>query len=201
MITAPRTPIRTRPEAGPASPSRSTDPSWPHGNDARPRRRRRLKTLVKAASVTVRVDADAAAVWAVAGDPTRVGEWSGECHRVTWLGGATEAALGARFVGHSTLGRLRWKRTAEVVALEPGRRIAWKNLRSPMHPDSTRWELLVEPDGEGTRITSSYTVSIGPIGDRLAAHFAPSHVDRRAEIAGDLLRLGEAAAAAGADGR
>ena len=153
-----------------------------------------MKTLVKSAQVEVVVDADPAAVWALAGDPTRVGEWSGECHTVTWLdAGRTQPEVGARFVGRNRLGRIRWKRVSEVVGLEPGRRIAWANLRSPLHPDTTRWELTVSPTGTGTLITSRYSVSIGPLGDRMAARFAPSHVDRRAEIAGDLRRLGDVA--------
>jgi hypothetical protein len=33
-----------------------------------------------------------ASVWRVIADVTRTGEWSHECHHVTWLGGATAAA-------------------------------------------------------------------------------------------------------------
>jgi hypothetical protein len=47
-------------------------------------------------SVLADVDASPAAVWAVLADPTRVGEWSGECHRVQWLDGAQAAVPGAR---------------------------------------------------------------------------------------------------------
>ena len=152
-----------------------------------------MATLMKSAEVSVVVDADPADVWAVVSDPTRTGEWSEECYEVTWLDGATGPAVGARFLGRSRLGRARWKRVGEVVAFEAPRRIAWTNLRSPLHRDSTTWELVVEPDPGGCRITQRYTLDIGPICDRLFAAGARPHRDRRAGLVGDLRRIGAAA--------
>ena len=61
-------------------------------------------------------------------DLPRMGEWSPECERVEWAGGATGPAAGARFVGHNRGGpfkRFRWSRHGRVLTADPGREFAF----------------------------------------------------------------------------
>jgi len=78
-------------------------------------------TIPRSATVDVVVDALPSAVWAVVGDPTRTGEWSHECTTVEFVDGATAARPGARFRGRNRVGRNRWSRTCEIVAVDDGR--------------------------------------------------------------------------------
>lgn len=75
--------------------------------------------------VTTRIEASPDRIWELVGDPTRMGEWSPECRRVEWIGGATGPALGARFRGHNRRGWRLWSTTSTIVGYEPRREIAW----------------------------------------------------------------------------
>jgi hypothetical protein len=152
-----------------------------------------MGTLPKSVTVDVVVDAPLDDVWAVVSDPTRVGEWSQECQTVRWIDGSSGPAVGARFAGESRLGRAGWRRIAEVVAFDPPRSIAWKTIRSPLHRDSTRWQLDVEPCGDGTRITQRYELEIGALLDRILYVLVKPHRDRRESLAEDLRRIGDVA--------
>ena len=78
-----------------------------------------------AQEVSVRIDAAPARVWELIGDPTRMGEWSPECNRVTWSGGEGSPRVGAKFKGHNRLGWRRWTTTGTIVAFDPEREIGW----------------------------------------------------------------------------
>ena len=69
--------------------------------------------------VTRTVAAPAEAVYALVSDVTRMGEWSPECYRCTWLDGGTGPRQGARFKGWNKqpLGPLplKWATTSTVV--------------------------------------------------------------------------------------
>jgi uncharacterized protein YndB with AHSA1/START domain len=136
------------------------------------------------------------AVWQIVADPTRTGEWSHECRRARWLGGAAAPAPGARFRGSNRSGWLRWRRVCEVLTADPPRELAWRTVSTPLYPDSTQWRIALRPAGTGTRITESYQVARLPPGlDRLMALANPSHIDRAAALDGDLRRLAALAAA------
>ena len=61
------------------------------------------------------VAAPADAVYDLVADLPRMGEWSPECERVTWRGGATSAVSGAHFLGYNRAGLIRWMTQGEVV--------------------------------------------------------------------------------------
>jgi uncharacterized protein YndB with AHSA1/START domain len=90
------------------------------------------------------VDAPADLVYDLVADLPRMGQWSPECERVTWRGGATSAAEGARFVGHNKAGSVRWVTQGEVTVVEPGRRLAFEITFGPLK--IARWEYLLIPD-------------------------------------------------------
>lgn len=100
--------------------------------------------------VSTHIDAPAEHVWVLVGDPTRMEEFSPEVHKVTWTGGATGPALGAKFRGANRQGWHRWSTSCTVVAYEPGREVAWDvAFGLPI----ARWGYRIEPDGKGCTVT------------------------------------------------
>ncbi len=90
------------------------------------------------------VVAPADAVYDLVADLPRMGEWSPECERVTWRGGATRAVNGAQFLGYNRAGLMRWMTQGEVVTAEPGRHLAFEISVGPMK--IARWEYFIVPD-------------------------------------------------------
>jgi uncharacterized protein YndB with AHSA1/START domain len=155
-----------------------------------------MKKLPRNVTVDAVVDADPEAVWAVATDPTRLGEWSHEATGAEWLGGATTATPGARFAGSNRIGRNGWVRVNEVLVADRPRRFSWRTVPAGLYRDSTVWTIDLEPVAGGTRISQRFEiVKLNPVMDRLLALVVPTHRDRREALAGDLRRLGEVAAA------
>ena len=80
--------------------------------------------------VPVVVEVDVAApgdtVYELVSDVGRMGEWSPECERCEWVGGAERAALGARFRGHNRIGARRWSTVSTVVAADRGRAFGFR---------------------------------------------------------------------------
>jgi hypothetical protein len=152
------------------------------------------RRVARSGRADVIVNAPIDAVWDVVRDVSRTGEWSHECRRVSWLGGATTAAPGVRFRGTNRVGPVRWTRTSEVVISDPPHRLTWRTIPTLFFPDSTDWAIsLTEVDG-GTRIVESYTVTRLPTAlDLLYARVIRGHTDRNAALAADLHRIGEVA--------
>jgi uncharacterized protein YndB with AHSA1/START domain len=104
-------------------------------------------------AVDVAVPPDA--VWALLADPTRMGEFSPECRRVTWVGDVRETVVGARFRGVNRRGPNVWATASQYVEVVPGRRVAWESrfLGLPV----SRWQYDVEPGADGgTRVVESW---------------------------------------------
>jgi hypothetical protein len=74
-----------------------------------------------------------------------------EFERGTWLGGARQAAVGARFRGHNRRARRRWSTTATVTDAEPGRRFAFEVVSVARIPVS-RWQYDIRPTDGGCRV-------------------------------------------------
>lgn len=155
------------------------------------RRRRRIPHHME---VTVDVEAPIDAVWDIVRDPTRVGEWSGECVSAELLDGAPRAAVGTRFRGRNRQGLVRWARVCEVIEIDRYR-FVWRTVPTPFTPDSSRWALQLEPTATGTRIEQRYDIVKGPGPlEAVYATILPQHRDREAALQADLRRLGEIAA-------
>jgi uncharacterized protein YndB with AHSA1/START domain len=96
---------------------------------------------------SVSISAPADRVYALVSDPMRMAEWSPECIRCRWTGGADSPAVGAHFRGTSRNGRRRWTTTSTITDMRPGELFAWEvtYFRQPV----ARWEYRVErgPDG------------------------------------------------------
>jgi hypothetical protein len=91
-------------------------------------------------------------------DVTRTPELTPDIVRVEWLEGATEAAVGARFKAINKQGRgPNWSNKPIIVTVEPGREIAW--ARTEPFGGTVEWRYRFVPEGSGTRVVESYTVT------------------------------------------
>jgi hypothetical protein len=95
-------------------------------------------------------------LWSLVADVTRMGSWSPECRSCEWSGDATGPEVGARFVGHSRRGPVRFSRTCEVMASDPGREFAFRTLFRGR--ESVRWRYRFEPTTAGARVSESFEV-------------------------------------------
>jgi hypothetical protein len=146
--------------------------------------------------VEIVVDAPIDAVWRVAADATRVGEWSHECRRVEWLDGATIAAPGVRFRGVNKAGVWSWSRINEIVVADEPHTLVWRTVPTLLYPDSSEWWITLTSVEGRTRIVQSFQVLRAPaVLARLYSIAIPAHRDRTASLTNDLRRLGEIAAA------
>jgi uncharacterized protein YndB with AHSA1/START domain len=145
---------------------------------------------------SVVVAATPAQVWAVLADPTRTGEWSHEAAEVRWAPGSSSMVVGARFIGTSRVGRIRWTRTCEVLEVRPQERLVWKTLLTWKWRENTEWRYeLTEVEG-GTQIEQSYRIlRLTRLGRTVLPILVPSHRDRSEALRDDLVRLGRVAAA------
>jgi uncharacterized protein YndB with AHSA1/START domain len=116
-------------------------------------------------------------VWSLVVDVTRMGEWSPGCRGCEWTDGAVGPEVGARFVGHSRQGIVRWSRLCEVTASEPGRDFAFRTFFKGA--ESTRWRYQLEPTPTGTLVTESYEVVAMPRWVRLLHHVPGMHAKAR----------------------
>jgi hypothetical protein len=154
------------------------------------------REIPRSACVETVVPAPIEAVWSVLTDVTRVPEWSRECRRVEWLGGAIGAAPGARFRGTNKAGPWTWSRVNEVVVADEPHAFVWRTVSTLRFPDCTEWRVDLEDSGDGTRIVQSYRVVRAPAAmSRLYALLVPTHRGRGTELAEDLRRLGQLAEA------
>jgi uncharacterized protein YndB with AHSA1/START domain len=101
--------------------------------------------------VTAHVDAPADRVWPLIADPTRMGEWSPECQKVTWARGSSSAAVGSRFKGHNRNGWRHWTTTGTLLTYEPGHELSWRVTFGPL--TIARWTYRIDPDQDGQSCT------------------------------------------------
>ena len=103
----------------------------------------------------IQVACSPAEVYALVSDVTRMGEWSPECYRCEWLGGATGPQVGVRFRGYNQWGEMRWARTATITVAAPGEEFAFTTIAEPEFPDSTDWCYRFEAREGGTLVMES----------------------------------------------
>jgi uncharacterized protein YndB with AHSA1/START domain len=105
------------------------------------------------------IDASPRRVWELVSDISLMPGMSHELDSIEWLDGATEAAVGARFVGHSKHEALgEWATTSQVIECEPERVIAWA-VEDAANPTAI-WRFRLEPKDGGTEL--SQWMQMGP---------------------------------------
>jgi len=122
-------------------------------------------------------------VWDLVADITRVGGWSPECIRATWLGEPGRAKPGARFAGHNRLPNgFEYQVTCVVTEANRPRAFAWVVLDDsgdPARPSST-WRYQIDPlPGGGSSVQQRFTHGPGASYLRATTAKAP---DRAAQI-------------------
>ncbi len=105
------------------------------------------------------IDASPKRVWELVSDVGLMPTLSDELQSIEWLDGATEPAVGARFVGyskHEALGE--WSTTSHVIACESQAVFAWA-VEDPVNPTAI-WRFRLEPKDGGTEL--SQWMQLGP---------------------------------------
>lgn len=130
------------------------------------------------ASAHTEVHASPDAVYALVSDMPEMARLAEEIDHVSWLGGATQAAVGVRFRGHNKKTWRRWSTTSKVTDADPGRRFAFE-VSSVAGIPVARWQYDIEPTENGCRVAEHTW-------DRRPAWFRPlanmiSGVKNRAE--------------------
>jgi uncharacterized protein YndB with AHSA1/START domain len=99
------------------------------------------------------IGASAEAVYRLVSDPIRMPEWSPECVRCRWIGGAGRAGVGARFRGTSRNGWRRWTTKSTITEMRDDELFAWEvtYFRRPV----ARWEYRVAQTDEGAQLTEA----------------------------------------------
>jgi hypothetical protein len=108
-------------------------------------------------SATLTIAADARTLYELIADLPNMGRWSPENLGGKWVGGATGAAVGARFRGNNRLGRLRWITYCTVLSAKPGEELAFQ-VTGPPPAIHSIWRYRFEPgptDGT-TTVTESW---------------------------------------------
>ena len=93
-------------------------------------------------------------VYALVADVTRMGEWSPETTRCSWLGASVGPAVGAWFRGYNHNGTRFWATRCQVTAADPGRVFAFEVKPRPF-PAQARWEYRFEETSSGCRVTET----------------------------------------------
>ncbi|HLF99185.1 MAG TPA: SRPBCC family protein [Acidimicrobiia bacterium] len=106
--------------------------------------------------VSIDIEAPPIRIYELVSDLPRMGEWSPECVKCEWRGGASGAVPGARFKGYNRLGWRRWNTKGTVVAAEPGQELSF-DIASVGGLPVARWTYLIEEAGEGrSRVTERW---------------------------------------------
>lgn len=109
-------------------------------------------------SVSRYIEASPEQIYAFVSDLTRQHETSPEIASCEWLDGATGPAVGARFKAMNHAGRLPdWPNKPVVIVADEGREFAIS--RTEPFAGTLEWRYVLEPEGTGTRVTESYTVT------------------------------------------
>lgn len=112
-------------------------------------------------TVSTEVDAPTDAVWRLVSDIALPTRFSSEVRAAEWLDGATEPALGARFVGrsaHDAIGE--WSTTCIVTGFEPERLFEWSVIGRDGDVSSI-WRYTISGPPEGP-VQLEFWFQMGP---------------------------------------
>ena len=107
-------------------------------------------------SSSTHIAATPEAVYGLITDLSRMGEWSPETTKATWVGDATGPVAGAKFKGTNKLWLFRWSTTPTVEVAEPGREFTFVTTNKDGSTKYTRWSYVLTPAGDGTDVTESW---------------------------------------------
>lgn len=121
-------------------------------------------------SKSITVQADAAAVYHLVSDITRMGEWSPECYGGSWVGDAA-GEQGSRFHGFNREGEMMWVSESVVTRADADQSFEFSVMRfRPGGPDEeqpwtegseigdTIWGFDIQGDGAATVLTQRHAM-------------------------------------------
>ena len=108
----------------------------------------------KKLAVSETVAADAALLYDMVSDLTKMGEWRPENRGGKWIGGSSGPANGAKFRGNNKSGWRRWQTIAEVTDAERGSRFAF-HITVAKVPIAD-WAYEFEAVDGGTKVTETW---------------------------------------------
>lgn len=108
----------------------------------------------KTVAVSTEITADAARVYDMVADLTKMGSWSPENTGGKWVGGASGPAVGAKFKGSNKASWRRWSTNVEVTEATPGQRFAFRVTVTGL-PISD-WTYDFAASGGTTTVTESW---------------------------------------------
>ena len=109
-------------------------------------------------SVSLPMRARPDSIYALVSDVTRTPEFSPEIVECRWLDGATGPAVGARFKARNKMpNRPAFSNKPVVTVADPGRAFAF--ARTEPFGGTVEWRYDLAPNGDGTIVTESYTVT------------------------------------------
>jgi uncharacterized protein YndB with AHSA1/START domain len=131
--------------------------------------------MIEYVEVSRSIKAPATEVWQAIADVTRMGEWSPECHTCSWVDGAQDPGVGARFVGDNRNGDYEWTTECEVTEWVPGRAFAFDGVFGDLR--FAKWAYRIQPTAGGCTVTETwhegrppdvieFTKSISGVGER-----------------------------------
>lgn len=104
------------------------------------------------------IEASPDLLYDIISDVTRTPELSPEVVKCTWVKGATGPAVGARFRAINSAGRgPNWPNWPVVVTADRPREFAFS--RTEPFAGTLEWRYQLVPEGTGTRVVESYTVT------------------------------------------
>lgn len=86
-------------------------------------------------------------------DPGKLAALAEEYRGHRWLGGATEAAVGEKFVGRNKNKMMRWTTVCTITDADPGKRFAFEVTAGPLKV--ARWQYDFEETTGGCRVVES----------------------------------------------
>jgi hypothetical protein len=109
-------------------------------------------------SVERYIDAAPETVYDIVSDVTRTPEYSPDIVKVSWIGGATDPVVGARFKAINRGGnRPNWWNRPVIVTADRGREFAF--ARTETFGGTLEWRYTLTPESTGTRVVEAYTVT------------------------------------------
>jgi hypothetical protein len=112
-------------------------------------------------SGTIEIAAEPKVIFGMVTDLPRMGEWSPENAGGTWQKGATEATVGARFLGTNINGRKKWNVAVIVTELTEPTRFAFRTVLGPL--TIARWSYDIEATPTGCTVTETWVDTRPPI--------------------------------------
>jgi uncharacterized protein YndB with AHSA1/START domain len=128
---------------------------------------------------TIHIEASPERVWALITDVERIVDFSPECVKIEWLGGAIAPQVGARFAGTSRIDSFEWTRNCTITALQEPNLFAYEVADEADESPQSRWSFEIQADASGAVLTQRFShVPTGRSTVRIIAEADPAAAEQ-----------------------